>query len=142
MQRELVPSLAFRHRSPDQRARSEALTENFLSSLSRFSAAQPPRLEVQKSCILLVDERSGGGDELGPTLEEFASTHQLPPRWLEVRRDCNQFVERADFWYRVDLRDAARRLAVEASDILHSVLQRTDGPAPSRNISSVPVRTR
>jgi len=60
---------------------------------------------------------------LGPTLEEFAGEHELPPRWLEVRRACTQLVERADFWHRADLRDAARRFAVEASDLFHSGLK-------------------
>lgn len=84
---------------------------------------------LTSDCILPVDECSCEGNRLGPTLEEFAIKHQLPPPWLELRKACNQFVERADFWYRVDLRDAARRLAVEASDILHLAPKRTDGSA-------------
>jgi hypothetical protein len=59
---------------------------------------------------------------LGPTIEEFASSHQLPARWLELRQICNRLVARADFWYRPDLRNEARQLAVEASDILHLAL--------------------
>jgi len=61
---------------------------------------------------------------LGPTIEEFASEHQLPLRWVELRNTCDRLVERADFWYRADLRNAARPLAVEASDILLSSLKR------------------
>ena len=61
---------------------------------------------------------------MGPTIEEFASEHQLPLRWVELRNTCNRLVERADFWYRADLRNAARPLAVEASDILLSSLKR------------------
>lgn len=60
---------------------------------------------------------------MGPTIEEFASAHQLPPRWVELRNACDRLVERADFWYRPDLRNAVRPLAVEASDILHSLLK-------------------
>jgi hypothetical protein len=77
----------------------------------------------QKITFYRLTNASLKGDELGPTLEEFASKHRLPPRWLEVRKACNQLVKRADFWYQVGLRDAARRLAVEASDILRSALK-------------------
>jgi hypothetical protein len=63
---------------------------------------------------------------LGPTIEEFASTHQLPARWLELRNICNRLVARADFWYRPDLRNEARELAVDASDILHLALAQRD----------------
>ena len=59
---------------------------------------------------------------LGPTIEEFASKHQLPARRLELRQICNRLVARADFWYCPDLRNEARQLAVEASDILHLAL--------------------
>lgn len=64
---------------------------------------------------------------MGPTLEEFAIKHQLPPRWLELREACNRLVERTDFWYRADLRDAARQVAVDASDILRSEFKQTAG---------------
>jgi hypothetical protein len=70
------------------------------------------------------DERCWERNELGPTIEEFASEHQLPLRWVELRNTCDRLVERADFWYRADLRNAARPLAVEASDILLSSLKR------------------
>ena len=69
-------------------------------------------------------DRSFDGNESGPTIEEFASAHQLPPRWVELRKACSQLAGRADFWYRADLRDAARTPAVEASDILYSWLKR------------------
>ena len=65
-------------------------------------------------------DRSFDGNESVSTIEEFASAHQLPSRWVELRKACSKLVGRADFWYRADLRDAARQLAVEASDILHS----------------------
>jgi len=65
-------------------------------------------------------DRSFDGNESVSTIEEFASAHQLPARWVELRKACSKLVGRADFWYRADLRDAARQLAVEASDILHS----------------------
>ena|SRR5438552_4315713 len=74
---------------------------------------------------------------LGPTIEEFASKHRLPPRWLELKEACNRLVARADFWYRADLCDEARQLAVEASDILHSALRRGTEPR-KRNIRGVP----
>lgn len=52
------------------------------------------------------------------SLEEFAQSHGLDPNWIELRIRCNQIVGQPDFWYRKDLRDSARELAVEASDIL------------------------
>jgi hypothetical protein len=80
---------------------------------------------------------------LGPTIEEFASQHQLPARWLELRKTCNRLVARADFWYRADLRNEARQLAVEASDILHSALAQRDRLAPGQaSEGSEPVLTR
>ena len=75
---------------------------------------------------------------MGPTLEEFAGEHELPPRWLEVRRACNQLVEPADFWYRADLRDAARRFAVEASDLFHSGLKTDTSFFDDQRISEKP----
>jgi hypothetical protein len=69
---------------------------------------------------------------LGQSVEEFASTHQLPARWLELRKICNRLVARADFWYRPDLRNEARQLAVEASDILHLALAQSDRLAPGQ----------
>jgi len=71
-------------------------------------------------CVVSAHECSREGNDLGPTIEEFASAHQLPPRWVELRNACRHLAGRADFWYRADLRDAARPPAVEASDILHS----------------------
>ena len=72
--------------------------------------------------VLPADECLRKGNELGPTIEEFARTHRLPLRWVELRNACSHLVRRADFWYRADLRDAARPPAVEASDILHASL--------------------
>ena len=57
------------------------------------------------------------------SLEKFACEHQLPPRWLELRKACNRLVARSDFWYRTELVDRARQLAGEASEILQTVLQ-------------------
>ena len=71
---------------------------------------------------------------MGPTIEEFASTHRLPLRWVELRNACSQLVGRADFWYRADLRDAARPPAVEASDILHSSLKAM-GPSIAKGMA-------
>jgi len=72
---------------------------------------------------------------LGPTLEEFASKHRLPARWLELSKACGQLVARSDFWYRRDLRDEARQLAVEASDILHAAQRREDQSAQEKAVS-------
>jgi hypothetical protein len=67
----------------------------------------------------------------GPTLEEFACKHRLPQRWMELREECNRLVARPDFWYRADVRDEARQLAVEASDILSAALKH-EKPAGNR----------
>jgi hypothetical protein len=60
--------------------------------------------------------------ELAMTLEEFARAHQLPERWLSLRRECEALVSNPQYWYRTDLQDAARILATEASDIFHARL--------------------
>lgn len=52
------------------------------------------------------------------SLEEFARLQQLPHRWLLLRRECNALVDNPQFWYRRELRNEARSLATEASDIL------------------------
>ncbi len=52
------------------------------------------------------------------SLEDFAQSHHLEPRWIELRSQCNHIVGQPDFWYRKDLRDSARELAVQASNIL------------------------
>ncbi len=52
------------------------------------------------------------------SLEQFAERHGLPERWLSLRRDCEALARRSQFWSRPDLQDAARKLAIEASDIL------------------------
>jgi hypothetical protein len=63
--------------------------------------------------------------ENGMTLEVFAQAHNLPPRWLELRRRCEDMVRQPDFWYRTDLRQQASALAIQASDILDSTLIET-----------------
>lgn len=57
------------------------------------------------------------------TLEEFARAHNLPPRWLQLRQQCEALVRDPGFWSRRDMRDAARKLATDASDILHQQLE-------------------
>ena len=63
--------------------------------------------------------------ENGMTLEAFAQAHNLPHRWLELRRRCKDMVRQPDFWYRTDLRQQASTLAIQASDILDSTLIET-----------------
>ncbi len=58
------------------------------------------------------------------TLEYFAKAHDLPERWLSLRRECEALVSHFQYWYRSDMQNAARILAVEASDILHARLER------------------
>jgi len=57
------------------------------------------------------------------TLQEFAKAHELPERWLSLRRECEALVSHLQYWYRPDMQNAARILAVEASDILHVQLK-------------------
>jgi quercetin dioxygenase-like cupin family protein len=76
-----------------------------------------------KPHIAQVDDRSAARDYSDPSLEKFASEHELPPRWLELRKACDRLVARSDFWYRPELIDQARQLAGEASDILQTVLR-------------------
>jgi tRNA(adenine34) deaminase len=94
-------------------------------SLGRAFSAHEEATETGPSgfFVLSANECSWEENELGPTIEEFASAHQLPPRWVELRNACRQLAGRADFWYRADLRDAVRPPAVKASDILHSSLK-------------------
>ncbi len=70
-------------------------------------------------CSRSEDERVAGGVM---SLEEFASVHPLPERWLSLRRECEALVCNPQYWYRPDLQNAARVLAVDASDILHARL--------------------
>ena len=56
-------------------------------------------------------------------LEEFARIHNLGPSWLELRRECDRIVARPDFWYRRELQNAARELAVKASDMLAAAMK-------------------
>ncbi len=60
------------------------------------------------------------------SLEEFARIHNLDPTWLELRRECDRIVARPDFWYRRELQNAARDLAVKASDMLAAAMKRAD----------------
>ncbi len=60
--------------------------------------------------------------ELDMNLEEFAKAHQLPERWLSLRRECEALVSNPQYWYRSDMQNAARLLATDASDILHARL--------------------
>jgi hypothetical protein len=57
------------------------------------------------------------------TLEEFADTRHLPQNWLELRKECEQLVRRSDFWYRPELKDEARGLASQASDMLSKIFK-------------------
>ena len=52
------------------------------------------------------------------TLEAFARAHKLPPCWLDLREGCESIVRRPEYWYRHDLQERAKELAVEASEIL------------------------
>ncbi|MGD1079693.1 MAG: hypothetical protein ABR881_15325 [Candidatus Sulfotelmatobacter sp.] len=83
-----------------------------------------------KPHIAQVDDRFRARDYSDPSLEKFASEHQLPPRWLRLRKACDRLVARSDFWYRPELIDQARQLAGEASDILQTVLR--EGKHPVR----------
>ena len=56
------------------------------------------------------------------TLHEYAKAQGLPQHWLDLRQKCEDLVRLSDFWYRPELKDEARRLAVEASDLLTSAL--------------------
>lgn len=57
------------------------------------------------------------------TLEQFADQHNLPNEWTVLRRECEAIVSDPQFWSRPDLQTEARKLAVEASDILHNVIR-------------------
>jgi hypothetical protein len=59
------------------------------------------------------------------TLEAFAEARNLPRRWLELRRRCEDTVRQPNFWYSTDLRQQASDLAIEASNILDSALSET-----------------
>jgi hypothetical protein len=72
--------------------------------------------------------------ENGMTLEAFAQAHNLLPRWLELRRQCEDMVRQPDFWYRTDLRQQASALAIQASDILDSTLIETARAEASPNV--------
>jgi hypothetical protein len=60
------------------------------------------------------------------TLREFQVVHHLPSEWVELRERCEQIVMRNDFWYRRDLQDEARQLAIRASDILADLTKQVD----------------
>jgi len=71
------------------------------------------------------------------TLKAFAQAHNLPRRWLELRRRCEDMVRQPDFWYHTYLRQQASDLAIQASDILDSTLIETARRSHDR--SDVPV---
>jgi len=78
------------------------------------------------------------------TLEAFAQARNLPHRWLELRRRCEDMVRQPDFWYRTDLRQQASSLAIRASNILDSSLKETasrecDGSEASGNTHTFPM---
>jgi hypothetical protein len=52
------------------------------------------------------------------SLEQFAEVHGLPARWLSLRRRGEALARHPQFWSRPELQEAARKLAMEASDIL------------------------
>lgn len=56
--------------------------------------------------------------EIGMTLEQFTRAHQLPERWLSLRRKCEELVDDPQYWYRPDMQNAVRTLASDASDML------------------------
>ncbi len=56
------------------------------------------------------------------TLEEFARAHELPERWISLRCQCEALTSNPNYWYRPDMQNTARILALEASDILHARL--------------------
>lgn len=76
------------------------------------------------------------------TLETFARVHDLPARWLELRKDCEDIVARPDFWYRADLQDAAKKLALEASDMLVDALARETGVKETNRGTAAEIRNR
>ncbi len=74
------------------------------------------------------------------TLEEFAKVHQLPERWLSLRRELEVLVGDPQYWYRPDMQNAARILATEASDIIHAQLaerRKREGPGSDKVEKSV-----
>lgn len=56
------------------------------------------------------------------TLEDFARANNLPDKWLALRRECEAIVRDPQFWYRPALQNDGRKLAVQASDILHHAI--------------------
>ena len=70
------------------------------------------------------------------TLEVFAQVHDLSARWLELRKACESIVARPDFWYQLGLQEAARKLALEASDILVKALTSKGETWPTRQPTS------
>jgi hypothetical protein len=63
------------------------------------------------------------GKKTNMTLRTFSVAHHLPPEWVELRERSEQIAARNDFWYRRDLQDEARQLAMRASDILVDATQ-------------------
>ncbi len=62
------------------------------------------------------------------TLEEFAAKHNLPAEWLALRHACEAIVRDPQFWSRPELQSEARKLALEASDILRLAITTKKGP--------------
>ncbi len=52
------------------------------------------------------------------TLEEFAANHNLTPERIALRHECEGIVRDPQFWSRPELQSEARKLAIQASDIL------------------------
>jgi hypothetical protein len=80
------------------------------------------------------------------TLQEFANAHHLPQNWLELRNGCEQLLRNSDFWYRIELKDQARKLATEASDILSGYMKsknqersKEERPVPDNNVQSASI---
>jgi len=57
------------------------------------------------------------------SLEDFAARNNLPPEWIALRHACEGIVGDPQFWSRPDLQSEAHKLAMQASDILHSQSQ-------------------
>jgi hypothetical protein len=56
------------------------------------------------------------------TLEEFARKNDLPQEWVSQRQECEGIVRDPQFWSHPELQTAARKLALEASDILQNTI--------------------
>ncbi len=68
------------------------------------------------------------------TLAEFAHLHDLPEKWLALRRECEAIARDPQFWSSPDLQTAARKLAVRASDILRDAITVSNAMRVAREI--------